>query len=71
MAQTNNPNAWTDGEKAQIRQIFRYGAWIFSAIIVALIVASILSATFNLEGGAGTATSTLPADTPTATQPPS
>lgn len=67
MAQTNKPNTWTDGEKAQIRQIFRYGAWIFSAIIVALIVAAILSAVFNPVGDAGIATSTLPADTPIAT----
>lgn len=65
-----NTRGLTPAESAQVRQILRYGVWIFGAIIVALIVASVLSSVFNLEGGAGKATSIDPQGTLVVTQAP-
>lgn len=67
MAQKTKTNAWTDEEKASIRQLLRYAAWIMAAIVVALIVAAVLSAVFNPETDAGTATNTDLMGTPVVT----
>lgn|GEM_PF-6691625 len=68
MSENSSSRPWTPEERAQIRQIFRYAAWIFGAIILALIVASILASVFNLEAGAGTTTNSDPEGTPVATE---
>lgn len=70
MSQKPQPQPWTEAEKQSLRDLIRYAAWIMGAIAVTLIAAAVLASVFNLEAGAGTTTSTLPADTPVVTEEP-
>lgn len=49
MSETKPHQPWTEEERAQLRQLIRYGLYIFTAVAVALVVVAVMSNILGIQ----------------------